>query len=333
MPIKIFRRGATWHYRGTVAGRRLRGTTGTANKETAARIAAGIEAREWKRNLDGPEAVLTFAQASMLYRAAGKSSRFLERIEDYWKDTLVKDMKAGAIRQSAIELYPNAVGATRNRQAIVPTQAVINFCADSELCPPIRVKRFPVSTKVRVHTTLEWIDRFREHASPHLGTMALFMFLTGARIGQAVRVQWDDIDFDKKQSLIRPSKTRKERIAHLPQPLIVALANLPRVGRKPVFQYKSPSSGYGAWLRCCERAGLRYISYHGTRHGFATALLHKKVDVVTVAKLGGWASPKQVFETYGHAQDDPTIPDIIFGTPLTQPVASSARKPRKIRST
>ena len=31
-------------------------------------------------------------------------------------------------------LYPNAANATRNRQAIIPCQAIINFAADNELC-------------------------------------------------------------------------------------------------------------------------------------------------------------------------------------------------------
>src|SRR5256885_12013793 len=102
MPLKIYRRGKVWHYRGTVAKRRLRGSTGAANKETAARIAAEIEDRYWKRRLDGPAAVLTFAQAAIKYRAAGKQARFLERIEDYWKDTLVRDITPGAIRDAAL---------------------------------------------------------------------------------------------------------------------------------------------------------------------------------------------------------------------------------------
>jgi hypothetical protein len=149
MPLKIYQRGTTYHFRGTVAGRRLRGSTGASNKETAARIAAEIEAREWKRHSDGPEAVLTFADAAMLYRSAGKPTRFLERIEDYWKDELVKNISAGAIRQSALTLYPKAGTATRNRQVIVPTQAIINHAAEAELCPPIRVKRFKVESLQR----------------------------------------------------------------------------------------------------------------------------------------------------------------------------------------
>jgi hypothetical protein len=58
-------------------------------------------------------------------------------------------------------------------------------------------------------------------------------------------------------------------------------------------------------------------------------LLHKGVDPVTVAKLGGWKSVRHLFETYGHAKDDPTLTDLIAGTDLTQPMHKSSRKPRK----
>src|SRR5436309_8846444 len=176
MPIKIYKRGGIWHYRGTVAHRRLRGSTGTANKETAARIAAEIEDQTWKRCLDGPQAVLTFAQAAIKYRAAGKQARFLEPIEDYWKDTLVRDITPGAIRDAALTLYPKASNATRNRQAIVPIVAIINNAAESELCTRIRVTRFKVETKSKKPATLEWVHAFMAHSTPHLGGLALFMF-------------------------------------------------------------------------------------------------------------------------------------------------------------
>jgi hypothetical protein len=56
MPIKVFRRPGSkiYSYRGTVAGRRLRGSTGTEDKARAERIAATKEAEQWKHHLDGP---------------------------------------------------------------------------------------------------------------------------------------------------------------------------------------------------------------------------------------------------------------------------------------
>ena len=330
MPLKIYKRGGVWHYRGTVAKRRLRGSTGAANKETAARIAAEIEDRAWKCRLDGPEAILTFAQASIKYRAAGKQTRFLERIEDYWKDALVRDITPGAIRASALTIYPNASAATRNRQVIVPTVAIINHAAELELCRHIRMKRFKVETKSKKPATLEWVRAFMAHSTPHLGGLALFMFLTGARVSEALAVQWEDIDFRAKTVLIRQTKLGNERRAHLPQALVVALSNIPRSNSgRGVFWYETRNHCLMVWRRAAKRAKIEPLSFHSCRHGFATALLQAGIDPVTVAKLGGWKSVRHLFDTYGHANDDTTLTDRISGTDLTQPVHADSRKPYK----
>lgn len=115
MPLTLFKRGKIYHYRGTVAGRRIRGSTQTADKRRALEIASAREDREWKSHHHGPETVLTFAGAAILYRRADKPTRFLEAVEDYWKNTPVRQITGGAVRQSAIELHPKASGATRNR--------------------------------------------------------------------------------------------------------------------------------------------------------------------------------------------------------------------------
>lgn len=233
MPVKVYKRGAVYHYRGTVAGRRLRGSTGTADKARAERIAATKEAEQWKCHLDGPGAVLTFAKASILYRAAGKQVKYLAKIEDYWKDTLVKDIKAGAIKQMAIDIYPEASPQTRNRQAITPAQAVINHCAELEMCAPIRVRRFDFEEKIKQPIMIGWLDTFCAHARPVIKALALQMFATAERINEAMRADWADYDFEQRTIRVRDTKNMKERIAHMPQRLLVALANLPR-DQKPL---------------------------------------------------------------------------------------------------
>ena len=96
MPLKVYRRkgGLIWHYRGTLAGHRQRGSTGTSDKETAQRIASEIENRFYKRRLDGPENALTFPKAVVLYLGAGKPQRFIAPLLKYWKDARVKDMNS-----------------------------------------------------------------------------------------------------------------------------------------------------------------------------------------------------------------------------------------------
>jgi integrase len=261
----------------------------------------------------------------MLYRAAGKPTRFLEKIEDHWRDTLVKDITAGAIRQAALDLYPKAADATRNRQAIVPTQAIINHAAEMELCPPIRVRRFRTELKVRKPASLEWVQRFSAEASPHLAGLAWFMFQTGARVSEALAVRWDDVDLGARTVRIGQRKTKSERLAHLPPEAFTAVANQPR-DRERVFLYATRMAAWKAWRTAIKRAGIEVLPFHCCRHGFATTLLHKGLDPVTVAKLGGWRTPRHVLETYGHAQEDRTLTDVLSGIAPIHREPTNAKK-------
>lgn len=313
MPIKLYRRGKVWHYRGTVAGRRLRGSTQSTSKEVAQRVCADLEQREWKGRLDGPGAVVTFAQAVMMYRQAEKSDRFVLPILNHWRDTLVKNITPGAIRDSAIVLYPNAGPATRNRQVIVPTQAIINHAAERQLCSHIRVKRFPVVRKEKTPATWAWVQAFMAHATkPNLAGLACFMFLTGARVSEALSVRWSDVDFQKRRVLIRQTKIGEERWAHMPDELVAALAKIPR-DDETVFSFKSRGNCKTQWAVAIKRAGIAPLSYHACRHGFATGLLDKGVSPMTVAKRGGWKNAAHVFSTYGHDIADTDVTDLLTG--------------------
>jgi len=333
MPLKLYQRGKVWHYRGTVAGRRLRGSCKTADKAIASRQVAEIETREWRGNFDGPAAVLTFAQAAMLYRKAGKSPRYLAPVEDYLKDMLIMDINAGTIKQMGIELFPNCSGASRNRLAIVPAQAIINHAAELQLCPPIRVKRFDEETKEKIPATLEWVRAFMAASSPNLGAFAMFMYLTGCRPSEAIAVQWDDVDLGTRTALIRETKGGTERTAHIPDPLFVAIANLPQVPGRGLFVYRAYGDFQHAWDDAIKRAGIKRLTPHCMRHGFATGLLRRGLDVLTVAHLGGWKDAAQVLRTYGHANKDRKLTDLLIGTELTPAETNNARKPRKTGTT
>lgn len=318
MPLKPYKRGKIWYYRGTVAGRRLRGSTRTEDEETAQQIINSVERRAWQGHLHGPEAILTFAQAAILYRDAQKQTRFLARIEDYWRDALVRGINGGAVRQCAINLFPSASGATRNRQVIVPTQAIINHAAGMDLCRSLKVKRFSVETKSKEPATWEWIEAFMAKANPHLGALACFLLLTGARITEALNVRWQDVDLPARRALIRQTKIGAERRAHLPGPLVAAIANIEGEKIGKVFRYSSRATAKVQWNKAIKRAGIKRLSFHACRHGFATALLRAGVDPITVAKLGGWKDARHVFTTYGHAAADDTQADRIWGRSGTE---------------
>jgi len=334
MPLKLYRRGNSWHYRGTIGPascrQRLSGSCRTSDKDLAARQIAEIEARFWKGHFDGPESILTFAQAAANFEAAGKPTAFLAPIKEYFKDVLVSSITSGTVRMMAVRLYGHCSGASRNRMAITPTQSVINFNAESDLCQPIRVRRFKVETKAKIPATLSWVKAFQAEAPDHLGAYALFMFLTGCRPSEAINLQWADVSLNGCTALIRETKVSTERIAHLPTSLVTALANIPRVNGRPVFVYKNYDDMMWVWKETIRRAGIQRLTPHCCRHGFATELLRAGVDVVTVAWLGGWSSPAEVFKTYGHALKDRTLTDVLAGSKLTHQPADVVKALEKI---
>lgn len=317
MPLRVYDRNGIWWYRGTVAGRRVHESTRTADRKTAERIANRAEAREFRRDLDGPAAVLTFGAAMVLYLDAGKPDRFMGKVLDHWKDTLVKDISAGAIRLAAIKVYPHAGPATRNRQFITPTIAVINHAATMDLCPPmVKVGRFAVGKKKRDEADWKWVEAFASEAPPKLGALAMFGLLTGARISAITDLQWSAVDFDRREVVLWRTKNGHDHVSHLPPGLVVALANLDTDRSGKVFGYASRHSIKSAWAAAIRRAGIRPLTPHALRHGFATGLLRAGVDPVTVAWLGGWESPQLVMNIYGHAMKDRTVTNRLAGPPV-----------------
>lgn len=328
MPLSLYRRGRIWHYRGRVAGRLLRGSTGTTEKSIAEQIINRVERQAFQAEIHGPEAVLTFAQAVELYERARRPMRFVDRLEDHFQDLPVKRITAGQVRAAAPKLYPGAAPATWNRQVIAPTVAIINHAAELELCPRLSVKRFPAPVKAVEPATWSWVQQFMTAANtPEIAALAAFMFLTGARISEALAVSWADVDLEQATAKIRMGKAGgAERVAHLPPELVEALRAIPaRSG--PLFRYRRRDAGTRrAWETTIRRAGIRPLTFHACRHGFATAALRRGLDPVTVAHLGGWRSPAQVFARYGHAMRERALTDRLVDRP--DPVARPRRQPK-----
>ena len=328
MQLKLFKRykrdgSFIWHYRGTINGNLIRGSTETANRKAAADIARDAETAARERRFNGPKKGLTFTQAVEHYLKAHslppRERKYLVRILAHWgKKARVNSMTAGAIRQSAIDIHPNDTGATRNRQVITPTQAIINHCAELDLCAPVRVRRFDVEQKIKQPVTLEWINAFCAAADPETAALAIFLFATGCRISEARRLKWDDIDFIRRVVLVRQTKTKSQRLPHMPNRLLIALANLPRdvppFGRPETMLRRAWDRAIAAATEAAGEAGFPRLTFHCCRHGFATTLLQSGKDVATVAKLGGWNSPHQVLATYAHAIQDATLTDELFDT-------------------
>lgn len=322
----VFKRGKYYYYYINVGGEPRRKSTKCTSKKQAQEFANEKVAQQNLANVRGYNADLRIIDAAIAYEAAGKENRFVAKIVEHWGNKSVRLIKPEWVRTHARDLYPKASAATLNRQVITPLQAIINHAYQQEDGRQIKIEKFAVTdVKKKEAVDADWHAAFAEHShSPGMTAMARFMWETAARISEACRVMPEDIDVEARTVMLTKTKTkpRLTRISPIMADMLRDLIDKPAVAhrndkrrRNGVFGYASRNAVYNGWKAICEKAGISYAPPHSSgRVTFATELVVRRgVDPVTAAKLGGWASPKVMMDTYAKADPAHSVIDDIFG--------------------
>jgi integrase len=121
---------------------------------------------------------------------------------------------------------------------------------------------------------------------------------TGARCGEAWRLEWIDIDNEKATVRITPEKHSNPRMLRISRRLIERLADLPKTS-KYVFGGTSLKTTMRLFERSRKLAAaksknprLNSITFHTLRHWKATMEYHKTKDLLHVMRLLGHKSIK-----------------------------------------
>src|SRR5258708_39993763 len=70
--------------------------------------------------------------------------------------------------------------------------------------------------------------RLVDAAAPHLRPLLLFILCTGARLSEALYLDWADVDLPAAKAVFRDTNNGSDRAAALPEPAVLLTANLPR---------------------------------------------------------------------------------------------------------
>ena len=332
MPLKVTTRkgrSGLWIV-GTVAGVRVRESAGTDNRALAEEIRSRREQQIIRTGLYGTEAETTFSQAAIMYLEHGGDHRYLKRVIQEMGERRLSEIKPGEVRDVANKLYPDGQGSTKNRQVIVPFNAVLNYACDRGLARPMKIKRFAETKPIRRAADRQWLDAFIQAAPDWCGALALVMFTSGMRIGEALQLRPEDIR--SGEAICHDTKNGASHAYHLIPSAQEAIGRLrPRNGR--VFGFLSRRHVYSHWKRACMAAGIEYIPPHQAgRHSFATEMIVRNgVDVATTARAANWKSPKLLLDRYAHAERVEKAVDHVFGR-LTPARHQTKVTPRKLPS-
>jgi integrase len=192
--------------------------------------------------------------------------------------------------------------------------------------PRVRKPRIAlVSHDFRYLRTKEEIDKFlraAREADELLFVLYAAAVYTGMRAGELAGLQWDDIDLGKRlitvqRSFDGPTKVDEVRYVPILDPLLPVLREwrlrCPGVlvfpneaGRmhKPsarIFQERFHKvlvkAGFAEEMRNGKRR--TYITFHGTRHTFASHWMMNGGDIFRLQRIGGWKSFAMV-QRYAH---------------------------------
>lgn len=140
----------------------------------------------------------------------------------------------------------------------------------------------------------------------------LLLMGTGVRVGEALGLDWRDVDLERGTAYIRYGKTaRSVRTIHLSRPVLAALnahhaASQRTAPDDPVFVGPRGGKRIGkdtvnhAFTRLLAAAGLPHLRVHDLRHGFATRALTLGANMRVIADALGHANPATTARVYAH---------------------------------
>ena len=355
MPLKLTRRHGSpyWYIRGSVRGLRVDESTGVGERQAAEDVRIQREAELLQRSIHGDAVSRTFAEAALSYMEAGGERTHLTPILKHFGPK----KKLGAIGQAEIEaaakaLCPRGANSTLNRQIYTPIGAVLHHAARKKWCAKPVIAR-PKQPPGRIRwATQEEAERLIAAAAPHLKPLVIFLLSTGARLSEALYLDWRDVDLSRAHVTFPMTKNGEPRGVPLHPRVVAALANLPwdrkgavfrkpgrkvsaedrADGAKPARRWEPYASRGGegggqvktAWAAMLKRAKLTDFTPHDCRHTWATWHYSENKDLTGLMALGGWKSPEMVIR-YAHVNVSHLAPSIakLWGGVAAESIESS----------
>jgi len=169
--------------------------------------------------------------------------------------------------------------------------------------PAQRVRQFSEHefAKERILTPAEEVLLLRA-CHERLKPIVIAALNTGMRRGELLALRWEDIDLRRGLIRVKKSKSGKQRTVPVNESLKATLQSLPLFGcdKGSVFE---PVNIQACFEKARQDAGFPELRFHDLRHTFATRLVDRGVDIITIQKLLGH-STVVITQRYTHARDD-----------------------------
>lgn len=252
-----------------------------------------------------------------LYKLGKLKPSTLEQMQRYLKDIAPLENKPlKKLTSIDIQELLNGIDKPRKREKLFEhlkdalTKAAKNKLITDNLFDGIDKPKF-IRKQSRA-LTLEQEQMFiAECKRSNQGDLLLLCLYQGLRLGEALALTYDDIDFDKKTITVNKSidslgnvTTPKTATSIRTLPLFARTAELFKPdGKGNVFTH--PRKVYqNSMIKICKRLGFEGINIHSLRHTFATRCSERGVAVKVAQKWLGHATLEMTLNVYTHVNAD-----------------------------
>jgi len=303
MPLKLEppREGKTqnWRIRGRHLGVRVDRSAGTADKRLAQKIMREEERRiedDVKRGRSAKSIGPRFDEAALKYINAGGEERFVLKLVDHFQKLPLSEITQEMIDDAALELYPTASQATRNRQVYTPVSAILKASRVKLALDRPSGSRGAARTFFFEPAEVERLLLAATNNDPEFGIFLTFLLYTGLRLSEALTLQVRHLSLTDSRAYIETTKNGLPRSVHLPAPLVAAMSAHPRgydrTGK--VFRFVKCGRLY-TWLQeAADEAKVIIpdgVSFHAFRHTYGAFLRrYGNLDTSGLVASGAWKS-------------------------------------------
>ncbi len=363
------KRGTKWEYRVSYidrrTGKKKEASKGGFNTKKEAQLAATIAESEidyFGFNEDGNEKVEKYFQdwlavykkphvKPMTYSVQERNVRL--NIIPRWGNYKLKEITRNDYQKWINKLREHYSEGTVRRIHSIMSSAINDAVHEFNIMRENPIQRIKIpkdkdKTSKLNYFTREELDKFLatvkqpvknakyKHSIQYFALFTI-MARTGMRIGEALALTWDDIDFNAKTLSISktlvyplnsipylstPKSKKSERIINLDNQTVKVIKEH-RVNQKEVYlryvNYVATTKNIifhqqdGRWLRTnvmreyfkeiCKRADIPVLSPHALRHTHAVHLLEAGANLKYVSERLGHASVKVTADTYLHVTE------------------------------
>ncbi len=205
-----------------------------------------------------------------------------------------------ALRRVAVNHSGNAANKARKNLAAA-WQWGRKYYGLPMLNPFLAVEKFPADQSPRYIPSEDDFWKVYAVAQERDKTFLLFLLHTGARIGEAFRLTWMDVDFESGRIRLGTRKTKDGGMKYAWLPMTTALADALESHKRQyghTLLVFTQITGRGAYTsrqhlmpQLCALAKVKPFGFHAIRHLAATILAYAGLDLPTVQGMLRHSSP------------------------------------------